>query len=521
MNAPRHKMKNGIFAKERLSARLTRIVSADRMRAIEAECFAHSLPAATIMESAGMAVAERVLARLRANRQHRVTVVCGKGNNGADGMVAARHLAQAGADVVLCCIDPGAASEANAVQRRYLEKFSVRILDEGDLDLAIAAADVVVDALLGIGAKQPLKTAYARAVKAMNAHARWIVAVDVPSGVSGEPGLSVEASETVTAHAMKSEMLQLPQRAACGEIVVADIGIPDALFVNEDGYAIDARFVHEKLPLERGRAGATNVHKGTFGHVAMIGGSKGKSGAIALAAIAALRAGAGLCTVLDGKSGAKRPPAPEIMTAPLALDPRYTALCIGPGLAGALSPAALVRMLAACFMPVVLDADALNAIATLGGEGLTKLGPGPRILTPHPLELARLAGVETEAIQSDRLGHASRIAKESGAIVVLKGANTVIADPSGGFAVNTNGGRELAKGGSGDVLAGIIAGLIAQKPLRARDDGAFVAAAAAVHLHALAAEIAGEQKARASVLASDICERLPDAMRLAELRARA
>lgn len=474
-----------------MKPRLTRIVSIDRMRAIEARCF-EQLPVAAVMESAGRAVAERVLARLRAKRQTRVLVACGKGNNGADGLVAARWLAQAGADVSVFMTETTGLSELCAANLKLLDRFAVA--RPKNLALAAASADVVIDALLGIGAREPLKGAYARAVKTLAEHARFIVAVDIPT-----PGLDV--AETITFHATKAEMTQLPLRARCGEIVVADVGIPDALFAEDDGYVIDARFVDRHLPLERAGAGKTNAHKGTFGHVGLIGGGAGKTGAITLAAIAALRAGAGLATILGNAE--KRPP--EVMTAPITAAKKCTALCVGPGLADAL-PLDEIKAFAG---PVVLDADALNQLSAMHRWNI---GKGPRILTPHPLEFARLSGHTVDAVQADRLGTARTAAKESGAIIVLKGANTVVAAPDGRYAVSSVGGRELAKGGSGDVLAGIIAGIAAQRAVT----DPFLAACAGVYLHATAASHAAT--AKASVLASEIAAHLPDAMRAVELR---
>jgi NAD(P)H-hydrate epimerase len=472
---------------------LARIISADRMRQIEAECFAESLPAETVMESAGRAVFDWVFSRLRATRGARVLVVCGKGNNGADGMVAARLLSQAGASVALYLIE----APSDDRQLTLLDRFNIERVN--DLALACARADVVIDAMLGIGARQPLKPVYAKAVRTLNAHARFILAVDVPSGVCATEGECVQANATLTFHAYKQDMLQLPQREACGDMSVADIGIPDAYFNALDGHAIDARFVHAELPLERKPAGRTNAHKGTFGHVALMGGAAGKTGAMTLAALGALRAGAGLATVVGGIKG-KLPP--EIMTS-AEPDGKYSAWCVGPGGSVPLEKLRFIRE------PMVIDADALNALAQI--DWRTSLGPGPRVLTPHPLELSRLLGRSVEAIQSARLGAALEAATGSGAIVVLKGANTIIAEPNGHYGVSMSGGRELAKGGSGDVLAGIIAGLLA-----ARGASPFVAAAAGVYLHGLAGTIAGSAKARASVLASDLCASVADAMRSVE-----
>ncbi len=481
--------------------RSLRIVSAERMRAIEARCFDAGLPPIALMESAGRAVAAHALGR----EPERVTVVCGKGNNGADGMVAARTLHAQGVRVRVCFAHPPS-GELGLLQRRLLDRSGVETGNELD----VAGADLVIDALLGIGGRQPLDAETARWVELLNARARFVLALDVPSGVCAgfrEGQLAVRAHETVTFHAHKTELAMLPARAYAGELIIADIGIPEALFEAHDGVVIDAAYVRRHLVVGS-KGGRADVHKGTFGHVAVFGGAAGMEGAQILAALAAARSGAGLVTAIGAGGSARKAP-PEIMRAETAADlRRYTAACLGPGL-GRAHDEALLDLLARFERPAAIDADALNALADLP-DWPSRLGPGPRVLTPHPLEFARLFQSEVTAVQNDRIGAAQRAAKESGAIVVLKGPNTVVAAPDGRFGISASGGRELAKGGSGDVLAGMIAAFLAA---RAYAGDAFSAAALGVYLHGAAgAHAAGKAGARASVLASDIIAAIPAAL---------
>jgi NAD(P)H-hydrate epimerase len=458
------------------------------MRAIEERCFAAGLPAIALMESAGRAIAAHVL------DGGRIAVVCGKGNNGADGMVAARVLAQQGADVrVILAQKPK--SELAVTQEKLLQLAGVKRGDERDIDWA----DVVVDALLGIGARQPLDGEVAMWVERINRRARKIVALDLPSGICRgfrEDQVAVKAHETVSFHAHKIELAMSPARAHAGVLTIADIGIPDALFYADDGYVFDATWAKKHLAVA-----GTEVHKGTFGHVAIVGGGKGMEGAGELAALAALRTGAGLATAIGSKKAR-----PEIMHAPMTTDvSRFSAACVGPGLGK--NPDVL-GFLARLNSPAVIDADALNVLAQQT-DWPKKLGPGIRVLTPHPLEFARLFKSEIGKVQEDRIGAALRAAKSCGATVVLKGANTVVASPDGHFGVCASGGRELSKGGSGDVLAGMITALLAARVYKGDP---FVTAALGTYLHGAAGAHAAAARHKASVLASEIAENIATAL---------
>ena len=320
---------------------MTRVVSVERMRALEARVFAElHIDPLVLMETAGRAVADVVMT-LAPSRVH---VVCGKGNNGGDGFVCARALAERGVSVTVSVVGDPLSAQAIIQRHWYLESgLAVR----ADLEVACAEADVVVDALLGTGARLPLAGAFAAAVETMNAHAREIVAVDVPSGIGGTP--VVEATHCVTFHARKRELV------AVADVVVAAIGIPSAYFTSEDGVWIDESYAREHYSA---KSDAPNVHKGTFGHAALVGGGSGKGGALSLSVLGAFHVGAGLVTAvaLDPESVRELPA--EVMTAS-EVPEKCTAIGVGPGLGSDKRARAHFESAVAAHKPMVIDADGL------------------------------------------------------------------------------------------------------------------------------------------------------------------
>jgi NAD(P)H-hydrate epimerase len=518
--------------------------AADRRTA--EEC---GVPLAELMENAGGAVAGFCLRRYAA--AERVVALCGKGNNGGDGLVAARVLAAAGVDVEVLLLGRGdeVKGEAAVALRRLREdapEVEVReVVDEAALAAAsggLERAELVIDAVVGTGFKPPLRR-LAAAVREMVAKVdARVVAVDLPSGWDAdsmeqraEGAFRADAVVTFTrpklAHVFGSLTGSSKNGGAFGPVVVAEIGSPDAAVVSASGlnWAGAAKAIAE-------RPRDVNSNKGMYGHVLVVGGSYGKSGAPAMASLAALRAGAGLVTAaVPGEivSDVGRV-APELMVVALkefgALEKAdagfgtasvanmekerlerilkgIKVVAVGPGLGQEGTTPEFVRGLVAdCKLPMVVDADALNAFAgradLLDGTGRTM------VLTPHPGEMARLAGMTVKEVEADRVGLARRFATEHKLTLVLKGWRTLVAHPDGRVAVNTSGNPAMAKGGSGDILTGMVAAMLAQFP-----DDVARAVEAAVYLHGLAGDFAARAMDEHTVLATDTVTHLADAFR--------
>jgi NAD(P)H-hydrate epimerase len=460
------------------------VVTAAEMRALDRATIDEvGIPGLTLMETAGRAVAA---AAARMTGRGHVAVVCGPGNNGGDGFVAARVLRELGYDAVCYLAVPRAAVQGDAAAHlAILERAGgvVRAIDTaeklGELGDAIAGAPLAIDALFGTGLGRPIEGHLADVVSLVN-HAAQRLAVDLPSGLDADTGralgASVSAQRTVTMGALKIAHASAPGFARCGEVEVADIGIPSALVATQGLRAgvVEESDIARVLP----RAGALD-HKGTRGHVLVVGGVAGYRGAGRLAALSALRAGAGLVTLAStGEITADDSVITKSVDGSLAgsFDGK-AAIAIGPGLGQSELAATWVGEVIASGIPAVLDADALNLLAGIT-EALTKAA-GPLVLTPHPGEAARLLGTTAAAVEADRLAAARALAQRTHAVVVLKGARTIVCDGILGddFCVlHAVGGPELATGGTGDVLAGAIASLLAQglPPAEAARAGVFV-----------------------------------------------
>jgi len=510
-----------------------RVVTAAQMRALDrAAMEEYGIPGLVLMENAGLAVVRVIREMLGGLRDRRVAVFAGKGNNGGDGLVAARHLFNAGAEVKLLLLArpeemTGDAGVNLAIWKKMGQPVYT-VSDREDLNavrLFLVGADLVVDAIFGTGFRGAAREPAAGVIETINAGGRPVVSVDVPSGLEADTGQvhgpCVRAARTVTFALPKLGLVQEPGRSHAGVLHVADISIP--AFLLEPGtpgrYLITADMVRGWLPVR-----PAWVHKGDCGRVLVVAGSRGMAGAACLAALGAARAGAGLTTlaVPAGIQDVVAGKLMEIITAGLPQTAEGSlsrearreimlrlegadALALGPGLSRHLETVALVReLLPNLRLPCVLDADGLNSLA--GDTALLGRVRAPLVLTPHPGEMARLLGRTTAEIQSARVKTAEEAAAAWGKVVLLKGASTVIASPDGNTYINSTGNPGMATGGSGDVLTGVIAALLAAGVDAAR------AAAAGAYLHGLAGDLAAREKGVYGLLAGDILARLPEAL---------
>ncbi len=503
-----------------------RVLSRAEVRAFERRAIEEiGIPPLILMENAAAGVADAIGERYPDVR--RVALYCGPGNNGADGLALARQLVSRGYEVEVATAWWGGSpsSEARA-QLGFLERLGIRVRPLADSFTAVdlepfERSELTVDALFGSGLSRPLTGAFARLVERLSAAGRPVVAIDLPSGLDGdlqEPnGPAIRADLTVTFAAPKPAQVLGGAAALCGEVVVADLGVP---WSGEEAPGGLHLLVGEELATALvGRPRSS--HKGDFGHLLIVAGNRGMAGAAVLAARAAVASGAGKVTVA---TVAELVPAlaqgcPEAMTLALPATPsgsiaraalpaleaaaaERTALAVGPGLGRDPETAALVRELClATAQPMVLDADGLDAWRVAGLEGLAARR-GPALLTPHPGELGRLLGRPTAEIQADRLASARAGASRAGAVLILKGDRTIVATSAGEAWVNSTGNPGMASGGSGDVLTGLLGARLAQG-----DDPDF-AACLSVHLHGLAGDLALERAGGPAVPASSLVAHL-------------
>lgn len=515
-----------------------KILTAEQMRRVDTLTAERAgVPTLTLMENAGRQVAEFLLAEF--GRPEKVTALCGKGNNGGDGLVAARHLLQEGiVPTVVLLAGPGAVQgDARANYDAYLKAGGkvASIVTEKEWEARrekLLDCDVVLDAMLGTGLAGPPRGLAAKVIADLNRPDRSfrVLAVDIPSGLasdSGEPlGEAVRADACVTFTAPKHGQIFPPNCLQAGRLAVAPIGSPEELYSEDPELFLN--LIHtrqfQSLPIRRD----PQAHKGSYGHVLIVAGSRGKTGAAVLAGRAALRTGAGLVTVATPASvlPTVAVPAPELMTEPLEetdggtvslkafdygrfarIQEGKTVLALGPGLSTHPETVEFVRsVVAQTELPLILDADALNAL--VGAlDVLRRRKTETVVLTPHPGEMARLLGTSSEEVQRNRVEVVRRLATDFGVFVILKGYRTLLAAPSGPVFVNPAGGPGLAKGGSGDVLTGVLAGALAQFSGGPVED----VLSLAVYLHGVAGDRATESLGEQSVLASDIIGSLPAA----------
>lgn len=494
---------------------------------------AYGIPGIVLMEHAAKAVADNVAHMLRDCRGKKVTVVCGKGNNGGDGFGAARWLLTYGCRVKVLLV--GAKQEdvqGDAALELALYRKNGGVLtyvqNEKDLDVAEVTclnADLIVDAMLGTGFDGELRGLYKEMCRIINNAGHWILAVDVPTGVNADTGAvdkdAIVADETITMALIKQGLLLHPAAQHVGTLNVAFIGMPDALLKECDSkkYRLTGEMVSSLMPIRQ-----PDAHKGDAGRIIVVAGSPGFLGAAAMASHAAVKAGAGLVSLLTPLSSRDLlavklneemvhgliERAPGVLGGGAASDilrrlEGADVLAIGPGLGTADNTGEVIReVLLKATKPVIIDADALTALKD-HLDVLTRM-QAPKVLTPHLGEMARLTGLTVEDINADRINIAKKYAVAWKAVVVLKGAPTVIGCPDGSVYVNTTGCNAMATGGSGDVLTGIIAALAGQE-ISLQE-----AALCGVFLHGLAGECAADGSI--GLAAGEIAQALPQARRL-------
>ena len=510
------------------------IVTGEQMRRIDARTIeGRGVPGAVLMENAGRGVAEAMAREIPGLARRPVVVLCGKGNNGGDGLVAARHLLRLGVPSrVVLLASGGTLSGDPAANLERARAAGVSVEEAPDEKTWRAATPlpgraVVVDAILGTGVRGATRGLAACVIEDVNSSGATVVAIDVPSGIDADdgavPGPAILAHRTLTLCRPKLGLVLEPAASHAGPFAVIDIGIADEDVATESSilFWTDEGAAAALLPPR-----PASAHKGTMGHLLAVAGSRGKSGAAALLARAALRSGVGLVTVATARSAQPIVAAAqaEVMTEPL-LETRTgaiatgalpvlrrllaarSALAIGPGLGTEATTRGLVRALAkAPGLPCVLDADGLNAFAHDGRARATlRAGKFPLVLTPHPGEAGRLLGMTAKDVQADRLGSASRLAAETGAVVVLKGPRTIVVAPSGRTAFNSTGNPGMATGGTGDILTGVIGALLA------RGMDGFDAARLGTYVHGGAGDRAADRLGEDGMIAGDLVEELPGA----------
>lgn len=510
-----------------------RVLNTEQMREADRRTIEDiGLPSIVLMENAGRQTVAAMEAAFDSLSASRVAVLCGRGNNGGDGFVVARTLVQRGVDAAVFLL--GSVAEVKNDARTNLEvlgRIGITVVEitnaqEWELHFSeISECDVVVDALLGTGFRGRLTGLLETVVADINELPVPVVAIDLPTGLTADSaelsGEAIDATMTVTLAAPKIPLVFPPADVRAGDLVIADIGIPPPIIEELEGPHLEL-LTRERmrmiLPLR-----PPESHKGDFGRVLIIAGSVGKTGAAHLAALGALRSGAGLVTIATPRSclpvlasmGA------EYMTVPLDETPGGTidfsaldrvleieadVIACGPGLGQDPGTAAFVHaLLERTGVPLVLDADALNAFTgdpdrLVGRDGLDV------IVTPHPGEMARLVNGTTEAVQHDRLGHAREFATAHRVHVVLKGHRTIVAGPDGRSFVNLTGNAGMATGGTGDLLTGMTAAWFAQLL------DAEAACKLAVYLHGSAGDLAAADEGQIALIAGDLAARLGDAM---------
>lgn len=491
------------------------------------------IPGIILMENAGLQVVQEIFDLLGNPKGKTVAIFAGKGNNGGDGFVVARHLINAGAEVkVFLFAEPEEVSGDARVNLDILQAMGNKVYpitkpnSLNIVKLAMMYTDLVVDAIFGTGFKGTVSSHVGNVIELVNTSGRPIVSVDIPSGLEADTGMvngpCIKANSTITFAQNKLGLIigQGPQFV--GKLTVADISIPMDLTdsLNIKKFLTTHEVVRGFIPARQ-----SDSHKGTYGRLLVIGGSRGLSGAAAMASMAGLRAGAGLVTLAVPKSlhDLMEIKLTEVMTKPLpetdevsisiealeaikqmALD--VDVLAVGPGMSVNESTVNLIKeMLTVVEKPMVLDADALNAVA--GSIHLLKKCKGPLVLTPHPGEMARLLGIKTEEVQNNRIEVVREAAVNWNAVVVLKGERTITAGPEGSIYINPTGNPGMSTGGTGDVLTGVIAGFMAQglSPLRA--------AVAGTYFHGLAGDLAADDKGKIALIAGDVLDYLPLAVK--------
>ena len=508
------------------------VVTAEQMQTLDRRTIQETkVPAITLMERAGTGAMTHLIEAYGSPKGKKVVIFCGKGNNGGDGFVVARLLAKRGAKLKVALMAPLKALSPDAkIMYRRLSKiirpslFTVNPSEES-LHSLTQDADILIDALLGTGLSSAVRPPYSSAIEAMNASQAFTLAIDIPSGLDSNTGAilgtAVQSDLTVTFGCPKLGLYVGSAIDKVGTIQVVDIGIPQEFVMDlkPQIHLLSQKMVRPLVPLR-----PLSSHKGTFGHAGIVGGSQGKTGAPAMAGLGALRIGAGLATVATPQSISPilESKLLEVMTEPLpessqhllgmeaypgllAFAAKKSALAFGPGLGTSPETTEVLRhLLPQLEAPCILDADALNGLAQ--HHQIFSALKRPPILTPHPGEMARLLGASSKHVNEDRIGVSRRFAMQHQVILVLKGARTIIADPQGQVAICPTGNPGMASAGMGDVLTGIITGLLAQG-LNGWD-----AARAGVYLHGLAGDLAAATIGEPGLIAGDVLTTIPHAL---------
>ena len=484
-----------------------------------------------LMENAGRQVVAAMEATFPDLASRTIAVLCGRGNNGGDGFVVARTLAQRGADVSVYLV--GTTDDVRGDARRNLDVLGrlgqtvIEIADASVWELhspAVRGANLLVDALFGTGLRTPLSGLYETIVADINASDLPVVSIDLPSGLSADSvdpiGPCIDATVTVTLATPKLPLVLPPGEAHCGDVVIADIGLPDAAIEGVDGPHLELLTRDPMRALIEPRP--ADSHKGDYGHVLVVAGAPGTTGAAHLTAMGALRSGAGLVTIATPQpcQPVLAAMAPEYMTLALpagadglshaGLDSLLAhaadVIAVGPGLGTAPGTVELVRgLLARAGKPLVIDADGLNAFVA-APERLVGSDDRDVIITPHPGELARLMGITAADVQANRVELAQNFAETHMLYVVLKGHRTLVATPGGKVYVNTTGNPGMATGGMGDLLTGMVAAWLGQLL------DAEAACRLAVYLHGMAGDLAEAAEGEVSLTPTDVIAHLGDAV---------
>lgn len=509
------------------------LVTAEQMKALDRLSIdKFKIPSLTLMERAGEGIAVKVKEML--NPPAGIGVVLGKGNNAGDGLVAARYLSQWGYKVTLFLLEPPSSMSGDALENwKALARYKPDIVEFFDLQkikenaARLKESKIIIDAIFGTGLNSELKGKYRAAVEALNSSMRPVVAADIPSGLSADTGMplgvAVRARVTVTFGLPKLGLVLSPGAEYAKEIKVIDIGIPKAALDEiRITYNLSTPDLFKDIFAPRER----DTHKGTYGHVLVIAGSSGKMGAGLLTSRAALRSGAGLVTyalpnlaftkydsrfpevmvegVPDGNRGFFGGQSLPAINKLLA---QKDVVAIGPGIGtNDETKAVVIEVISKVGKTCIMDADALNCIADRPSV-LTKKR-APVVITPHPGEMGRLMGVSAKDVQKDRLGFAQKFARSFNVYVVLKGYRTVISTPEGRIYINPTGNPGMATAGMGDALTGMIAGLIAQGVSIEK------ALVAAVYIHGMAGDMAAEKAGEMGLLATDVIENIPKAIKV-------
>lgn len=512
-----------------------KLVTGQEMKLLDRQAIeSYGIPGIVLMENAGMRAVEAIADLFQGELAgKRIFIFAGKGNNGGDGFVIARHLVNAGADVkVFMTCRPEELQGDAQINYEILLQMQVKIhtifttKDLQRVDIALTYGDLVVDALFGTGFKGALSGVIADLVNLLNSSRKPILAVDIPSGLEADTGQvngpCVRATCTVTFGFLKVGLCVEPGAQYTGRLWLGDISFPRKLY---DEAAVNKFLINHEQAADWLPARDPGGHKGTFGHVLVVGGSEGMTGAVTLASQAALRAGAGVVTAAVPRSlnQIMEIKTTEVMTKPLpetddhtispealpgllSLAKKMDAVVIGPGISRNPNTFSLVKnFLSKLTKPVVVDADGLSALAE--EPGFISALQAPVVLTPHPGEMARLLGVSVKEVQADRLNLARSCAEKWKAVVVLKGAKTVVAAPDGTIYLNVTGNSGMGTAGSGDVLAGMVGSLLAQglTPLEA--------SACAVYCHGLAGDRGAESIGKMALTAGDLLGYLPQVLK--------